>query len=103
MNPLRGSEGSNPSLSAMENPSMTKRSPTAEELVAEFADTVAAQTDAIWNGDARTGNRHAKRPDVRIKAAACLLRIATTKRWPCVGRPAVESMVAFLAQQCLKR
>jgi hypothetical protein len=30
----------------MEKPSVTKRNPTAEELVAEFA----AQTDAIWNG-----------------------------------------------------
>ena len=32
-----------------------------EELAEEFAQNVSAQTDAIWNGDAKTGNKHAKR------------------------------------------
>ena len=31
------------------------------KLVKAFSDNVAAQTDAIWAGDARTGNKHAKR------------------------------------------
>ena len=72
------------------------------KLVKEFSENVAAQTDAIWAGDARTGNKHAKRyiraferlraigdegrealvplmskehrPDVRTTAAAFLLR-----------------------------
>jgi hypothetical protein len=32
-----------------------------EDLVREFAENVAAQTDAIGRGDAKTGNKHAKR------------------------------------------
>ncbi|WNG21876.1 DUF2019 domain-containing protein [Cystobacter fuscus] len=32
-----------------------------EQLAEEFARNVSAQTDAIWNGEARTGNKHAKR------------------------------------------
>ena len=75
-------------------------------LVAEFAENVAAQTDAIWRGDPTTGNKHAKRsiaafqklrtvgdvgrealcallvherPDVRAAAAAVLLRYRTTE------------------------
>jgi Domain of unknown function (DUF2019) len=32
-----------------------------EKLVQEFADNVAAQTDAIRQGDSKTGNKHAKR------------------------------------------
>ncbi|MFY2561191.1 DUF2019 domain-containing protein [Corallococcus terminator] len=34
---------------------------TLEELVDQFARNVAAQTDAIHRGDARTGNKHAKK------------------------------------------
>jgi hypothetical protein len=72
-----------------------------EELVEQFAEHVAAQTDAIRRGNAKTGNKHAKqvnasfdklcahgnpgrdalaalfthpRMDVRVKAAAFLLR-----------------------------
>jgi hypothetical protein len=30
-------------------------------LVEEFAEHVAKQTDAIWRGDPKTGNKHAKR------------------------------------------
>jgi hypothetical protein len=32
-----------------------------EELAKEFTRNVSAQTDSIWSGDARTGNKHAKR------------------------------------------
>jgi hypothetical protein len=76
------------------------------KLVAEFAENVAAQTEAIKRGDAKTGNKHANRyiavlkklrsegnvgrdalatllqhsrPDVRVKAAAFLLRYRTAE------------------------
>lgn len=75
-----------------------------EKLVEQFAFNVVAQTDAIWRGDAKTGNKHARkylaaleklrahgdagrealavllkhpRPDVRVEAAAHLLRYRT--------------------------
>ena len=32
-----------------------------EELVEQFALNVAAQTEAIWRGDAKTGNKHARK------------------------------------------
>ena len=32
-----------------------------EELIEQFAQNVAAQTDAIRRGDARSGNKHAKK------------------------------------------
>lgn len=75
-----------------------------EKLVREFAENVAAQTDAIRRGDPKAGNRHAKlyirafqalrargnegrealcplmfegRDDVRVMAAAFLLRHRT--------------------------
>jgi hypothetical protein len=77
-----------------------------EELVQEFAEHVAAQTDAIWRGDAKSGNKHARkhaaafarlrahgdagrdallvlfkhpRMDVRVMAAAVLLRHRTAE------------------------
>jgi hypothetical protein len=77
-----------------------------EELVGQFAESVAAQSDAIRRGDARTGNKHAKkytsalhalrahgnagrdalavplnhpRMDVRAMAAAFLLRYRTAE------------------------
>jgi hypothetical protein len=77
-----------------------------EELVEEFASHVAAQTDAIRRGDAKEGNKHAKkytaalhelrsrgdagrealstllkhpRTDVRAMAAAFLLRYRTAE------------------------
>jgi hypothetical protein len=77
-----------------------------EELVEEFTENVAAQTEAIKRGDARTGNKHANRyiaalktlrsagdagrnalavllqhprPDVRVKVAAFLLRYRTAE------------------------
>src|SRR5262245_52387710 len=77
-----------------------------EQFVEEFAQNVSAQTDAILRGDAKAGNRHATRyvkafkklrqqgdagrdalavllshprMDVRVAAAACLLRHRTTE------------------------
>jgi uncharacterized protein DUF2019 len=75
-------------------------------FVEEFAENVAAQTEAIKRGDAKAGNKHANRytsvlkklrsegnagrdalavllqhprPDVRVKAAAFLLRYRTAE------------------------
>lgn len=80
---------------------------TIEELVEEFARNVAAQTDAIFRGDTSTGDEHAERyisafkklrsagdagrdalavllehprMDVRVGAAACLLRQVVSTR-----------------------
>jgi hypothetical protein len=77
-----------------------------EKLVEEFAENVAAQTESIMRGDAKTGNKHANRyiaalkklrsagdagrdaltvllkhprQDVRVKAAAFLLRYRTAE------------------------
>lgn len=77
-----------------------------ERLVEEFAENVAAQTEAIKRGDAKSGNKHANRyisalkrlrvegnagrdaltvlfkhprPDVRVAAAGFLLRYRTTE------------------------
>ncbi|WNG29907.1 DUF2019 domain-containing protein [Cystobacter fuscus] len=77
-----------------------------KKLVDEFAENVVAQTEAIKRGDAKTGNKHANRytaalkklrsegdsgrdalavllehprPDVRVKAAAFLLRYRTAE------------------------
>src|SRR5258706_12629545 len=85
---------------------MVKEGDKVAELVAEFAREVANQTDAIWKGDAKTGNKHAKRymavfrkltamgdlgrealvplldherPDVRVTTAAYLLRYRTSE------------------------
>ncbi|NMO17724.1 DUF2019 domain-containing protein [Pyxidicoccus fallax] len=102
-----------------------------EELVAQFAENVAAQTDAIWRGDAKTGNKHAKRygaafdklrshgdagrdalavllkhprMDVRVTAAACLLRHRTAEAKAVLEEAAKgEGMVPFEAQQALQR
>ncbi len=101
-----------------------------EELAADFAQNVAAQTDAIWKGDARTGNKHAKRyiaafkklrehgepgrdaltallahprMDVRVKAAIYLLSDR-----PAVAKPVLEEaaksegLIPFEAAQALK-
>lgn len=38
-----------------------------DELVQEFAEHVAAQTDCIQRGDAKAGNRHAKRYTAALK------------------------------------
>ena len=52
-----------------------------EELAEEFAQNVSAQTDAIWNGDAKTGNKHAKR---YVAAFKKFVTMATpdVMRWP---------------------
>jgi hypothetical protein len=102
-----------------------------EELVEQFAENVAAQTDAIWKGDAKTGNKHAKRygaafdklrahgdagrdaltvllkhprMDVRVTAAACLLRHRTAEAKSVLEEAAKgEGMISFEAQQTLQR
>jgi len=102
-----------------------------EDLVEQFAENVAAQTDAIWRGDAKTGNKHAKkygaafdklrahgdagrdalavllkhpRMDVRVMAAAHLLRHRTAEAKAVLEDAAKgEGMIPFGAQQALKR
>jgi len=100
-------------------------------LVEQFAENVAAQTNAIWRGDARTGNKHAKkymaafdklrahgdagrdaltvllqhpRMDVRVAAAAYLLRYKTAKSMAVLKEAAKgQGLVPFEAGQALKR
>ncbi|NMO20653.1 DUF2019 domain-containing protein [Pyxidicoccus fallax] len=104
---------------------------TLEELVNQFAENVAAQTDAIWRGDAKTGNKHARkyisafdklrdhgdngrealtvlfnhpRMDVRVMAAAYLLRYRTNEAIAVLAEAAKgEGFVPFKAGQALKR
>jgi hypothetical protein len=101
-----------------------------EKLVALFAENVAAQTDSIWKGDAKTGNKHAKRymeafskltaqgdagrdaltvlfthprMDVRVSAAAYLLRFRTTEARAILEEAARgEGLVPFEASLVLK-
>lgn len=101
-----------------------------DELVEEFARHVAAQTDAIWKGDARTGNKHAKRyiaafkklrehgergrdalslllqhprMDVRVRAAIYLLSERPKDASPVLEEAAKgEGMIPFEASQALK-
>jgi hypothetical protein len=101
-----------------------------EELVEEFAQNVSAQTDAIWNGDAKTGNKHARRyvaaykklrnhgdagrdalavllkhprMDVRVKAAIYLLSERPTQALPVLEEAAKsKGMIPFEASQVLK-
>ena len=107
------------------------RQPDPALLVAQFADDVAQQTDAIWRGDHKTGNKHAKRyiatfaklralgdvgrdalcvllahdrPDVRVMAAAYLLRHRTSEALEVLQQAAKGSgLVAFEASQAMKR
>jgi hypothetical protein len=92
-----------------------------EELVEQFAQNVAAQTEAIRRGDAKTGNKHAKqytaalqelraqgnagrdalavllkhpRTDVRAMAAAFLLRYRTAEARAVLEATAKEGGVA---------
>jgi hypothetical protein len=102
-----------------------------EELVEQFALNVAAQTEAIWRGDPKTGNKHARkygaavdkllahgdagreallvlleheRMDVRVMAAAHLLRYRTAESKAVLQEAARgEGMIPFCAQQALKR
>ncbi len=102
-----------------------------EKLVETFAQHAAAQTDAISRGDAKVGNKHARqvnttfdklcahgnagrdalaalfthpRMDVRVKAAAFLLRHRTEEA-KTVLREAAEGkgLVSFAAAEALKR
>jgi hypothetical protein len=100
-------------------------------LVDEFTRHAAAQTDAIWRGDAKVGNKHAKqclaafkklaahgdtgrdalarlfahsRMDVRTLAAAFLLRHKTAEARAVLEEAAKgEGMIPFEAAQALKR
>ena len=102
-----------------------------DKLVDDFARHVAAQTDAIFRGDARTGNKHAKlygvafeklrskgeagraalaalfthpRMDVRVAAAAHLLRYRTAEAKAVLQEVARgEGLAAFEASEALKR
>jgi hypothetical protein len=104
---------------------------TIEQLVEEFAENVAAQTDAIWKGDARTGNKHANRyiaafkklrahgdsgrealarlfthprMDVRTASATYLLRYKTEEAKAVLEEAANgEGLIPFGAQEALKR
>lgn len=103
----------------------------AKVLVAQFAEDVARQTDAIWSGDHKTGNKHAKRyistfrklramgdvgrdalgvllaherPDVRVTAAAYLLRHRTAEALEVLREAARgQGLIAFEASQAIKR
>jgi hypothetical protein len=102
-----------------------------EKLVEAFARHAAAQTDAIWRGDSKAGNRHARkvnaafdklcahgnagrdalaalfthpRMDVRVKAAAFLLRHRTAESKAVLLEAAAgEGLVSFSASEALKR
>ncbi|MBZ4397534.1 DUF2019 domain-containing protein [Myxococcus sp. MISCRS1] len=102
-----------------------------EKLVEEFALNVAAQNEAIFRGDAKTGNKHARkygaavdtllshgdkgrdallvllkheRMDVRVMAAAHLLRYRTAEAKAVLEEAAKgKGLVPFGAQQALKR
>ncbi|QRN95748.1 DUF2019 domain-containing protein [Archangium violaceum] len=102
-----------------------------EELVQEFARSVAAQSDAIFRGDAKTGNKHADRyiaafkklrahgdagrdaltvllmhpnVDVRTTAASFLLRYRTAEAKAVLEEAAKgEGLVAFESSEALKR
>nr|WP_163781283.1 DUF2019 domain-containing protein [Myxococcus vastator] len=96
---------------------------TLEELVEQFALNVAAQTDAIRRGDARTGNRHARqytaalqqlraqgdagrealavllthpRTDIRAMAAGFLLRYRTAEAKAVLEAAATEGGIGAL-------
>jgi hypothetical protein len=107
------------------------RQANVDGLVGQFAKSVAEQTDAIWRGDPKAGNMHAKRyieafrklramgdagrdalcvllaherPDVRVMAAAHLLRHRTAEALSVLQDAAKGSgLVAFGALQAMKR
>ncbi|NNC06038.1 DUF2019 domain-containing protein [Corallococcus exiguus] len=102
-----------------------------QKLVAKFAQHAAAQTDAIWRGDANAANKHADesiaafkrmrthgdvgrdalatlfthpRMDVRTAAAALLLRYRTAEAKAVLGEAAKgKGLIPFEAQEALKR
>lgn len=101
-----------------------------EKLVEAFAQHAAAQTDTIWKGDAKAGNKHAKqvnatfdklcahgnhgrdalaalfthpRMDVQVKAASFLLRHKTEEAKAVLKEAAQgEGLVSFAASEALK-
>ena len=103
---------------------------TLDELIEEFARNVAAQTDAIFRGDDSEGDEHSyryiaafkrlrsggnagrdalavllnhPRMDVRVGAAACLLRYRTVEAKTVLESAARgEGLAAFEAAQVLK-
>jgi hypothetical protein len=102
-----------------------------EELTAEFAAGVVAQNEAIMEGDARTGNRHARkmlaafrslcahgdtgrealcalfthpRPDVRAKAACLMLRYKHQEAMAVLREVSrMPGLAGFGAGECIKR
>jgi hypothetical protein len=104
---------------------------TLEQLVESFAHHTTAQTEAIWRGDAKTGNKHARQlsaafkklcehgnagrdalavllshpnVDVRTMAAAFLLRHRTAEAIAVLEEAAKgQGLIAFESQQALKR
>jgi hypothetical protein len=102
-----------------------------EELVEAFARHTAEQTDSIFRGDAKTGNKHAKkriaafkklrshgdagrdaltvlfkhpRMDVRVMAAAYLLRYRTAEAKAVLEETSKGlGLAAFGASEALKR
>jgi hypothetical protein len=103
---------------------------TLESVAEEFAHNAAAQTDAIWRGDAKAGNKYAKRylaafkklrthgdagrdalaallmhprMDVRVRAAIYLLADRPGQAVPVLEEAAKsEGMIPFEAAQALK-
>lgn len=110
---------------------VSKRRIDTTALVTVFAEAVAAQTDAIWRADPRAGNKQAKkyiaafhklrqlgdegrnalaallkheRPDVRVMAAAYLLRHRTEEALAVLHEAAAgKGLVSFGASECIKR
>lgn len=110
---------------------MVKQQKDIAVLVDEFARHVANATDSTWDGDATTANRHTRsyittfkklramgnqgrdalaalfqhhRPDVRVAAAAFLLRHRTTEAIATLRELAQgKGMIAFQASEALKR
>ncbi len=101
-----------------------------EQSVEEFAQNIAAQTDCILRGDAKTGNKHARRAlaafnklrahgntgrdalavlfthprlDVRVTAAAFLLRYRTREAMAVLESAAQgQGLAALGAMQTMK-
>ena len=110
---------------------MAMKDTDADALVEKFADNVVKQTDATARGDARSGNKYAKRyiaafeqlcslgdqgrdalvvlleharADVRVMAAAFLLRHRTTEALAVLREASAgEGLIAFQAAQTIKR
>jgi hypothetical protein len=84
-----------------------------EDIAGEFAQNVAAQTDAIMRGDLRDQGEAGRdalaellthsRMDVRVYAAACLLSDRPEQAKPVLEEAAKgEGLIPFEASQALK-